>query len=280
METLVQALLAASRLLIDNRPMKIALAQLDCRLGDVAFNASRMANFARQAAELGCQLIVFPELSDTGYVPEQLGQWAQPWPGLSFDALAAAAAESSIAILAGLCERAGLKVYNSLAFFGPEGELIGSYRKIHLFSASPGSETDVCTPGDEVRVCDFAGVRWGLSICYDLRFPELYRKLSAAGATVMINVAAWPATRPTHWDYLTRSRAIENQAFVVASTRAGKDESIAMLGHSRVVAPMGDLIVEAGDQEELLVADLNFALVEAFRSTIPAIDDRRVDLFG
>jgi predicted amidohydrolase len=260
--------------------MKIALAQLDCKLGDIATNTSRMADFARQAADRGCELVVFPEMSDTGYVPERFSEWAEPWPGASFDALAAAAAESSIAIVAGLCERAGGKVYNSLAFFSPEGELIASYRKIHLFSASPGSETEACTPGDEVQVCDFAGIRWGLSICYDLRFPELYRKLSAAGATVLIDVAAWPATRPTHWDYLTRARAIENQAFLIAATRAGQDESITMLGHSRVVAPMGDLIVEAGDQEELLIADLDFALVDTFRKTIPAIEDRRVDLFG
>jgi predicted amidohydrolase len=239
-----------------------------------------MVDIARQAADRGCQVIVFPEMSDTGYVPERFHEWAQPWPGVSFDALASAAAESSIAILAGLCERAGERIYNSLAFFGTAGELIGSYRKIHLFSASPGSETAVCTPGDEVQVCDFAGVRWGLSICYDLRFPELYRQLSANGAMVLVNVAAWPATRPTHWDYLTRARAIENQAFVIAATRAGKDESITMLGRSRVVAPMGDLIVEAADQEELIVADLELSLVENFRNTIPALNDRREDLFG
>ena len=260
--------------------MKVALAQIDCEFGEVTANVTHMVDSVRKAAADGCQLVAFPEMSDTGYWPQRFAECAQPWPGVAYDALAAAAAENSIAIAAGLSERAGEGVYNSLAFFGTTGALVGKYRKTHLFSPLPASERVYCVAGDEFVAVEYGGIVWGLSICYDLRFPEIYRALTDAGAQVLINVAAWPDARGSHWDHLSRARAIENQAFVLAATRAGSDGPFQFLGHSRVVTPMGDLLVEAGADEQLLVADLDLDLIGQFRNTIPALHDRRGDLYG
>lgn len=260
--------------------MKIAIAQIECQPGDIAANTSHMVQSVELAQERDCQVVVFPEMSDTGYWPEQLAAKSEPWPDPAYEALRAASAEHSIAIMAGLSERVGVSVYNSLVYFDPRGELSGKYRKIHLFSPPPAQEPRHYTPGSDISLVAFGGLRWGLTICYDLRFPELYRVLTIDGADVLLNVAAWPAARPTHWDYLTRARAIENQAFVVAANRVGSDGPFQFHGHSRVVSPMGEVIAEAGEDEELLVAELDPSLIESFRSTIPALADRRPDMYG
>jgi len=259
--------------------MKVAIAQIDCQAGDVSANVAHMVDFVRRAQDASCQLVVFPELSDTGYWPKKFACCAEPWPGPAYDALSSAAAEHCIAVAAGLSERAGESIYNSLAFFDSTGQLISKYRKIHLFSCAPANEAEYFAAGDGFVVVDYGGIRWGLSICYDLRFPELYRLLTTAGAQVLINIAAWPTARPTHWDYLSRARAIENQAFVVAANRAGKDGPFRILGHSQFVTPMGETIAKAGADEQLLAAEIDLSLVEEFRATIPALADRRPELY-
>ena len=128
---------------------------------------------------------------------------------------------------------------------------------------------------------ELGGATWGLSICYDLRFPELYRTLAVRGATVLANCTAWPAARADHWDHLTRARAIENQAFFVGVNRVGTDDGLTFAGRSRVVAPTGELLAEASaDREELLVAELDPGLVGRFRTAIPALAGRRPELYG
>lgn len=259
--------------------MKVAIAQIDCQPGEVEANLAHMVSYVSRAREASCQLVVFPELSDTGYWPEKFAACAEPWPGETFNALSNAAAEHSIGVVAGLSERAGESVYNSLAFFGPAGELLGKYRKTHLYSPPPASEAEHFAAGEQIEVVEFGGIRWGLSICYDLRFPEVYRLLSASGAEVLLNIAAWPIARPTHWDYLTRARAIENQAFVVAANRTGQDGPFRMLGQSRIVTPMGETLAAADAGEQMLVGDIDLALVEEFRSKLPALTDSRPELY-
>lgn len=254
--------------------MRIAIAQIDCRPGDVGYNVEHMVGFVHQAKAAGCALVVFPEMSDTGYWPEKFAACAGQWPGAAQDRLSGIAAELSIAIAAGLSEREGESVYNSLAFFDADGRLVGKYRKTHLYSPPPASERDFCTAGCEGVRVNYRGFDWTLSVCYDLRFPELYRLPVCAGSQVLINVAAWPVKRPAHWDVLTRARAIENQAFFIAANRAGSDGPFKFLGHSRIITPMGDLLAEAGAAEQLITADIDPALVNKFRDTVPALADR------
>lgn len=254
--------------------MKIAIAQLDCRTGDPDHSLVRMVRMVGDARQAGCDVVVFPEMSDTGYWPEKFSAAALPWPGPAVDRLAEAAAEQSIAVVAGLSELDGGAVYNALAFLDADGRLLGKYRKMHLYSPPPASEHAYCRPGVEPTAVRCLGVDWGLSICYDLRFPELYRLPAISGAQVLINVAAWPVARPTHWDYLTRARAIENQAFFVAANRAGTDGPFKFLGGSRVVSPMGELLAEAGREEQLITAELDLSEVDSFRTKVPALADR------
>jgi predicted amidohydrolase len=260
--------------------MKIALAQIDCHVGNVDANLRKCTEYAARSKTAGCDVVAFPEMSDTGYVTSLFPECAQQWPGKSYEALSAAAKTNSIAVVGGISERVGDTVYNSIAFFDPTGHLLGKYRKTHLYSPAPVNEDKYCAAGNELSLVDFGGMRWGLTICYDLRFPELYRALMLRGATVLLNCTAWPAFRPTHWDYLTRARAIENQAFFVGVNRVGIDGELTMLGHSRVVTPMGEVVAEGSVvAEELVVAEMEPRLIDEFRAMIPAIASRRPDVY-
>ncbi len=261
--------------------MKVGLAQINCEVGDLEQNCSKFDKYAALAKKQGCKVVLFPEMSDTGYVTSTFSKSAQTWPSVGFKAASKAASLHSINLICGISEKENDSVYNSLAAFNDSGELIAKYRKTHLFSPAPVSEDKYCVPGSKAVVVEIAGIPWGLSICYDLRFPELYRSLMLKGAQVLFNASAWPATRPTHWDHLSRARAIENQCFFLGVNRVGVDENLRMHGKSRVVAPMGDILAEASsDAEELLVAEIDLKLINDFRTKIPAVKSRRDDIYG
>ena len=261
--------------------MKIALAQIECAVGDVPANCCKIKQFVSQAAAKGCSLVVLPEMADTGYDTAVIPRTAQPWPGPAYDCLAAAAREYSIHIIGGLSEREGQHIYNSIGVFGPDGGLLARYRKMHLFTPEPACEDRCFSAGSEAVVQQIAGVGVGLSICYDLRFPELYRLLALRGARVLIHCTAWPASRAEQWDHLTRARAIENQAFFVGVDHAGADGPIAFCGHSRIVAPRGIIVAEAPSREEQLICgEIDMTQVDEFRREVPALASRRGDVYG
>jgi len=260
--------------------MKIALAQTNCEVGAVQSNCEKFSQFAAQASQLGAEIIIFPEMSDTGYLLSSLEQDAGTWPGYAYNAASVAAKDNQINLICGISERAGDTIFNSLACFNSAGELIGSYRKTHLFTPDPVNEDLFCRAGDKLALVEIAGLKWGLSICYDLRFPELYRALSIRGADILLNCAAWPAARSTHWDCLARARAIENQCFFVGVDRVGKDGKLKMNGASQVVSPTGEILAQAGtEHEELIVTEINRDLTTAFRSQIPTLSSRREDIY-
>lgn len=263
--------------------MKVALVQIDCSTEDVAANMGRVSTFAKQARKNNCQLVVFPEMTDTGYVPALFSKQAGNWSSSGETAFANAArvaADNSISIVCGLSEKVDNEIYNSLAVFDSHGNLTASYRKLHLFSADPSNEDKYCAAGNKIVTAPICEVMTGLSICYDLRFPEIYRKQTLEGAKILINIAAWPKIRAEHWECLARARAIENQAFVIACNRCGEDGGVTLLGHSKVIDPFGAVVSECGAGEEFLIADLDFGLVEEFRRSIPAVSSRRTDLYG
>ncbi len=264
--------------------MKVGLGQIDCVVGDVPGNVAAMTAMVAEAAGQGCDAVWFPELADTGYGLSVMRDVAGTWPGPAFDALAEAAKRHGIVVGAGLSERetsGGDVIFNSFAVFEADGSLAARYRKTHLFCSGLADESSCFTPGDGAETVDIDGLTHGLSICYDLRFPELYRKLSEEGAAVLVNATAWPRTRPTHWDHLTRARAIENQAYFIGVGRVGKDDGFKLNGRSRVVSPMGEVVAEgSADEAELVVGEIDVAEVTRFREMIPAQKHRRRDLFG
>jgi predicted amidohydrolase len=179
------------------------------------------------------------------------------------------------------------KFFNTSVVIGPDGEILATYRKIHLFDVNvPGAivhrESDIIAPGDEMVVARFDGVALGLTVCFDVRFPELYRGLALAGADVIAIPASFNAvTGRAHWDLLVRARAVENHVFVVAAAQVGTTaEGIATYGHSLIVDPWGVVLAEAkSERPEVVVATLDLSDVERRRAQIAVMDFRRPDVY-
>jgi omega-amidase len=261
--------------------MKIASAQIACNVGDISANIRKVRELTTRAKSAGAELIVFPEMTDTGYVMSVIKEQAAPRTEGAVPRLEQLAQELSIAIVCGVSEREGESIYNSQVVIGADGEIIASYRKTHLFSPAPIGENKCFQPGNEVVSCKIDNLVCGLSICYDLRFPELYRKLSCDhGANLLINSTAWPFPRLDHLRSLVVARAIENQSYFILSNRVGTDNAITFCGSSMIVDPYGVTIASASvDREELIYADVTREIVDLVRNKMPALSDRRRDLY-
>jgi omega-amidase len=261
--------------------MKIGLAQITCAVGDIPQNCSKIADFSRRAKEQGCDVVIFPEMTDTGYVPEVIARTARTWREEPYQTASACASALSLYLVCGLSEREGTRIFNSVAVFSPVGELLGKYRKLHLFSPAPVCEDKCFSPGNALTLVEIGGLKWGFSICYDLRFPEMYRALTVRGAEVLVNCTAWPTLRPAPWDCLPRARAIENQAYFVGVNRVGADGEISFCGRSRMVDPFGEISAEgSAEREELVVGELAPEKISECRRAIPALQSRRSDVYG
>lgn len=261
--------------------MKVALAQIQCSIESVEANCSKIFSFAERAAEQNCRVVIYPEMSDTGYDTSVIRETASDWQGLPYSTLQRAAEDLGVYVICGLSERAGEDLYNSIAALSPEGELIGKYRKTHLYCPAPIEEHKIFAFGSSLVTFRIEDMVWGLSICYDLRFPELYRALFLKGAEVMVNCTAWPQSRAVHWQTLTRARAIENQAYMLGAGRVGTDGESTFCGQSCIIRPYGETAaVGSPDSEELVTADVDRNEVVSFRAKIPISATRRPDIYG
>ena len=253
-----------------------------CALGDVDVNVARMRDFCARAQEQSAELILFPEASDTGYSMPVIRDLARPWTEGAVPALRRMAKEFSLTIVAGVSERDGAAVYNSQVFIDPTGKIVASYRKTHLFVLAPNDESTCYTPGGKFVNVPFAGFNFGLSICYDLRFPEVSRALALEhDANVLLVSSAWPLPRVAHLRALAVARAIENQSYLVLANRVGVDAGVTCCGTSAIIDPSGVILAAAsGDGEELLISDISKEAIAAVRSKIPVFTHRRSDLYG
>jgi predicted amidohydrolase len=164
-------------------------------------------------------------------------------------------------------------LYNTSLVFDPDGALRGTYRKIHRFGFT-GGEMALIARGTETAQVHTPWAEVGLATCYDLRFPELFRRILDAGAEVLVIPAAWPARRVEHWRVLARARAIENQMFVLACNATGSQGGLAMGGHSMVIDPWGEIVAEAGTEQTILTAEIDPALVAKTREDFPVLRNR------
>jgi len=261
--------------------MKVAAAQIDCTPGDLEQNLRRIAALTERAQAAGAELVVFPEMADTGYALPAIREAARPWSEGTVSALQEMARRFSIAILCGLSEREGDAIYNAQILLDATGKIVGSYRKTHLFRAGTFDEAECFTPGDQIATCDLGGFRLGLSICYDLRFPEIYRAQAIGGqANVLIVSAAWPFPRAEHLRVLAQSRAIENQSYLILANRVGTDTGATFCGGSAVIDPYGTLLAASPDREELVLADLSQQTLASIRERMTVFAHRRTDLYG
>ncbi|MBW2527746.1 MAG: carbon-nitrogen hydrolase family protein [Deltaproteobacteria bacterium] len=267
---------------------RIAAVQMCCQ-DELADNLRQMSGLCARAAEQGAEIIVLPE--NFAYLgPEtgkrELAEDLTRADGPIMAALARAAQEHQCWLVAGgMPERSADRdrPYSVCAVIAPDGSLAAKYRKIHLFDIDLGDGVDYCepratTPGDEPVVANVAGVPVGLSICYDLRFPELYRRLTAEGARVLAVPAAFTLqTGKDHWMPLLRARAIENQSFVVAAGQWGSHGARQSYGKTCIIDPWGAVIAQVSEGEGVVTAALDFGYLEAVRAKLPALEHRRLE---
>lgn len=267
--------------------MRVGIVQV-CSTDDLAANLARAEIGIREAAERGAGLVALPE--NFAYMRREGTRYpcAQGPDGEILRALSRWASDYGIWLVGGTLPElipGETRVHNTSVVFAPDGREAARYRKIHLFDVELGSdgrdvyrESQQCAPGDQVVVCStpFGGL--GLSICYDLRFPELYRALVARGSRWLLVPSAF--TRETgkdHWEVLLRARAIENQCFVLAPAQCGQHApDRTSHGRSLVIDPWGFIIAQAGDEPAVLVADCADERIERVRKAVPALSHRRL----
>ncbi|MBS1860265.1 MAG: carbon-nitrogen hydrolase family protein [Actinobacteria bacterium] len=273
--------------------LRVSAVQLECSWLDRAANAERMAALVeREAQEHGADLVVFPELASTGYFPEQLDdeflarlrEQAETIPGPTSERLGEVARRHGTHVVAGICEldpeHPG-ELFNSAVLIGPDGELIGVYRKLHLAL----TEHEVFTAGEKIPVFDTALGRIAPNICYDVRFPELARVQALEGAEILVSIwAMWEQPGKAPNDSIVvrcRSRATENFFYVVAANRTGSEGGRRYFGRGVIVGAGGDVLsVAEDDREQVLRATLDGVALAEQRAYLSIEADRRPELYG
>ncbi|MEB4208575.1 carbon-nitrogen hydrolase family protein [Mycobacterium sp. 94-17] len=264
--------------------MRIALAQILSGT-DPAANLQLVAEYARRAADAGAKLVVFPEATMCRFgVP--LGPVAEPVDGPWADAVRRIAAESHIAVVAGMFTPSGDgRVKNTLIAAGPHGcdEADAHYDKIHLYDAFGFTESRTVAPGHDPMVITVDGVRVGLTVCYDIRFPALYTELARRGAQVIAVCASWGAGpgKLDQWTLLARARALDSMSYVAAAGQAdpgdahrSKSGAPTGVGGSLIVSPLGEIVASAGPDPQLVVADIDVDRVAEARRSIAVLHNQ------
>jgi deaminated glutathione amidase len=243
----------------------------------------------RAAAADGAELVVLPEKWTVLGPPEAISSSAEPIDGLALSAAAGWARELGIFLVAGSVPEVvpdQEKLANTSVMFGPDGERLATYRKIHMFDVEVGDvsyrESEIEQAGDRIELGDANGTKVGLTICYDLRFPELYRILAMRGARVITVPSAFTErTGRDHWEVLIRARAIEDQVFIVAAGQIGPaPPHYRSYGRSMIVDPWGVVLAEAPDTECFVSADLDFANQDDIRERLPSLRHRRPEAYS
>lgn len=253
--------------------MKISLVQIEN--ADEQNKRIRMENVRKLLSAVEeTDLIILPELWGTGFFSfENYRRNAEDISGETFALLSDIAAQKKCYIFTGtFIEKYGGEYYNTALLLDRRGENICVYRKIHLF----GGEKDYVTCGNKISAVQTDIGMIGMSICYDLRFPELYRKMSEKGVQIFVGASAWPMERKEHLKILNRARAVENQAFLFSSCMAGENKGVKYSGMSMAVSPLGDILYEAGDRQHVHTIKAELDELTCLRAEFPALHDRKI----
>jgi omega-amidase len=264
----------------------IALCQMKV-VDDKKKNQVQAVKMIKEAGKTA-DLVVLPEMFNCPYDVEKFPEYAEESdnsPTLS--EVSRAAKKANVYLVAGsVPEREGKHVYNSSFFFNPQGDIIGSYRKMHLFDINvPGEisfkESEKLSAGDQLTVIETDLGKIGICICYDLRFPELLRLMTLQGAQLIVVPGAFNLTTgPLHWELLIRARAIDNQVYMAAASPArDKTASYVAYGHSMLVNPWGTILAKAGSLEEIIYSEIDLSYLEKVREDLPLLRNRRTDLY-
>ena len=252
-----------------------AAIQFNVKPGDVDANLAYVREALPRVATQGANLVVLPEMWSSGFAYRELNQLALRTAGI-VEELLALSRKLKLVIVGSMPEPNGDKVFNTV-YVADNGTLAGAYRKIHLFSLM--GEDRAFSGGDSWLLADTSIGKIGVIICYDLRFPELSRRLAVEGAQVICVPAQWPRPRQEHWRALLLARAIENQLFVVACNACGMIGKLDFFGMSMIIGPKGELLAEGGVNEGEIIAPLAMQAMVDWRAQIPCFNDRRPDLY-
>ena len=250
--------------------VKILIAQMQSVLGDKQANFDKITKMLEKNDEQ-VDLIILPELFATGW-------YCEIYEKVAVAFLSNLAKKYNANVIGGSFVRRDNdgKIKNTCPFFDRSGKLIASYDKMHLYSYLGDTEKLHSTRGEKPVIVTSDIGKIGLSICYDIRFPEIYRSYAYGGADVLVNVAAWPLSRKLHWQTLSRARAIENQSFMIAVSQTGEIQNgIYNLGHSAVLSPLGETIAELDYEEALLKAEIDLNEMRKLRETVKTLSDKQ-----
>ncbi len=254
--------------------MRIGLVQLDIEWESKNSNYARAESFVKKASEAGCDIVVFPEMFNTGF-SMNVAAIAEDEDGQAASVLSTLSKKYGINIIGGFPAKSGVdeKGKNLAVVYSREGNLIAKYAKIHPFSYSAENESYIA--GNETVVFNIEGLSCSIFICYDLRFPEIFRQVARRVDTIFV-IANWPASRKEHWETLLKARAIENQCYIVGVNRTGTDgNGLEYPGGSHIFGPLGDDICSGGEAEELIVGEIDPGEVKEVRSIFPFLKDMR-----
>jgi len=253
-----------------------ASIQFNITLGYIDTNLDTATAALQRVSQQGAKLAVLPEMWSCGYDYRNLAALAKETPRV-LQELQNECRKLDLVTIGSLPELADGTIYNT-AYVIDRGEIVGSYRKLHLFSTM--REDQFLGSGNHSLVVDTSVGRLGVAICYDLRFPEMFRKLALEGAEIVCIPAEWPKPRQEHWKTLLRARAIENQLFVIAANCCGKQGKLDFFGLSQLISPLGNVLQLAAEENTELVATFDFAEMEDYRKKINILNDRRADVYG
>ena len=258
--------------------MKIGLIQMEVIPGEASINRRKALAMLAEADRQGCRLVVLPEMWTIGYALNNIGSLAEDMQGESLAVLREFARARGIEVITGsLPIKEDGKIYNNAFALDQSGEIIASYRKIHLFSLL--GEERFFNHGDRPALFEMSFGKAGLIICYDLRFPELPRMLAVNGAKALFVPAQWPGVRHDHWRALNIARAIENQMYVLAVNCVGIHKQNVFHGHSLIVDPWGQVLLEGDEREAVLTQEIDWAMVGDVRARMSIFADRRTDVY-
>ena len=258
--------------------MRIAAIQFAIQLGEVEQNYAAAERLIHEAATQGADVVVLSELWNTSFYPANVEDLADVEGQRTKTFLSRLAQEHYINIVGGsVANRHDGKLYNSTFVADRQGHIVASYDKVHLFT--PGKEEQVFAAGSELNVFVLDGIKMASIICYDVRFGEWVRKAALTGAQVLFVPAAWPHPRLAHWQILNRARAIENQLFVTAVNSCGTAGKMKFCGHAMIIDPWGEVLAQGKEEEQLVMADIDFSVIEGIRKSINVFRDRRPELY-
>jgi len=262
---------------------KVALAQISCRQANKTENLTKIKKFVTRAKKQAAELVIFPELSLTGYVVrDEIYELAEKIPGPSTKIMEDVAKKNDIHVIFGMPEvsdKTEATLHNSAVFIGPEG-FIGKYHKMYLPTHSIFEEKRYFRPGYQTAVFDTELGRLGLIICYDIYFPEVTRLTRLKGAELIVCISASPGVRRSFFEVLTVARAIENTAFLAFVNLAGIQDGLQFWGGSRLVGPSGRVLVQAKyDEDDFVIGEVNYPDIRPIEAFVPTLRDLRPELF-